>query len=126
MSGGAWEYVASYVDNKNSNISSYGGSLGTSTDMRTKHVYKGGSSDSQTNNYSANSGVYGDAVYETSTSSSSKRSWHGDFSNFPYSSYPFFGRGGNYDNGSAAGVFSFSGGDYYGSDGGFRPVLCVH
>ena len=124
MSGGAWEYVAAYVNNGNSNLTNYGSSL-VNGDAKTKNVYSKGSSDSRDNNYSANSGKYGDAVYETSANgNSSSSSWYGDYSNFPYTSVPFFGRGGGYDYGTLAGVFCFGG------DGGngysffsFRPVL---
>ena len=124
MSGGAWEYVAAYVNNGNSNLTSYGSSL-VNGDAKTKNVYSKGSSDSRDNNYSANSGKYGDAVYETSANgNSSSSSWYGDCSYFPYSSTPFFVRGGYYADGTHAGVFYFSndGGDshsYY----SFRPVL---
>ena len=124
MSGGAWEYVAAYVNNGNSNLTSYGSSL-VNGDAKTKNVYSKGSSDSRDNNYSANSGKYGDAVYETSANgNSSSSSWYGDYSYFPGTSGPFFDRGGYYDGGTNAGVFFF-----YGDDGGrssaysFRPVL---
>ena len=122
MSGGAWEYVAAYVNNGNSNLTSYGSSL-VNGDAKTKNVYSKGSSDSRDNNYSANSGKYGDAVYETSASGSSS-SWYGDYSYFPYTSNPFFERGGYYDDGTIAGVFFFGNisGDSY-SNGSFRPVL---
>ena len=124
MSGGAWEYVAAYVNNGNSNLTNYGSSL-VNGDAKTKNVYSKGSSDSRDNNYSANSGKYGDAVYETSANgNSSSSSWYGDYSNFPYTSGPFFERGGNYNNGTGAGVFYFSNsnGISYGGDS-FRPVL---
>ena len=124
MSGGAWEYVAAYVNNGNSNLTNYGSSL-VNGDAKTKNVYSKGSSDSRDNNYSANSGKYGDAVYETSANgNSSSSSWYGDYSNFPDTSYPFFLRGGSYNNGTVAGVFCF-----YSSTGNshssysFRPVL---
>ena len=124
MSGGAWEYVAAYVNNGNSNLTNYGSSL-VNGDAKTKNVYSKGSSDSRDNNYSANSGKYGDAVYETSANgNSSSSSWYGDYSDFPYTSSPFFGRGGSYNNGTGAGVFYFShyigGSNSYDS---FRPVL---
>ena len=125
MSGGAWEYVAAYVNNGNSNLTSYGSSL-VNGDAKTKNVYSKGSSDSRDNNYSANSGKYGDAVYETSSNSSSpwNLSWYGDYSYFPYAGLPFFVRGGDCDSGAGAGVFCFS---YYDgssiSDASFRPVL---
>ena len=124
MSGGAWEYVAAYVNNGNSNLTSYGSSL-VNGDAKTKNVYSKGSSDSRDNNYSANSGKYGDAVYETSANGNSRNSsWYGDFSSFPDTSYPFFWRGGYYIDGTDTGVFSFD--DNSGSSnsaGSFRPVL---
>ena len=124
MSGGAWEYVAGYVNNGNSSLTSYGSSL-VNGDAKTKNVYSKASSDNETNNYNANSGKYGDAVYETSANgNSSNGSWYGDYSHFPYTSGPFFARGGGYDNGTYAGVFCF----YYNNGGSssnnsFRPVL---
>ena len=124
MSGGAWEYVAGYVNNGDSNLTSYGSSL-VNGDAKTKNVYSKGSSDSRDNNYSANSGKYGDAVYETSANgNSSSSSWYGDYSYFPYAGNPFFLRGGYYNNGTNAGVFSFdcSYGDSNSNDS-FRPVL---
>ena len=124
MSGGAWEYVAAYVNNGNSNLTNYGSSL-VNGDAKTKNVYNKASSDNNTNNYNANSGKYGDAVYETSANgNSSSSSWYGDYSSFPYTSYPFFKRGGFYDNGTSAGVFCFSNGNGNSISGySFRPVL---
>ena len=124
MSGGAWEYVAAYVNNGNSNLTNYGSSL-VNGDAKTKNVYNKASSDNNTNNYNANSGKYGDAVYETSANgNSSSSSWYGDYSYFPDTSDPFFARGGYYNNGTSAGVFYF---DCYNGDGysnsSFRPVL---
>ena len=124
MSGGAWEYVAAYVNNGNSNLTNYGSSL-VNGDAKTKNVYNKASSDNNTNNYNANSGKYGDAVYETSANgNSSSSSWYGDYSNFPYTDWPFFYRGGDYSDGADAGVFFF---DYYNgnsnSNYSFRPVL---
>ena len=134
ISGGAYEYIASYVNNKNSYLQSYGGiaerdlygateeEQNTSTALKT--VYTMGSTDSNTENYNANNGVKGDAVYETSKLSAGSSSWNGDYSYFPYSSYPLFLRGGNYASGSYAGAFHFNyspGGS--GSGVSFRPVL---
>ena len=124
MSGGAWEYVAAYVNNGNSNLTSYGSSL-VNGDAKTKNVYSKGSSDSRDNNYSANSGKYGDAVYETSANgNSSNSSWYGDCSRFPYTDLPFFLRGGLYNGGTGAGVFCFVYSVGNGSSNySFRPVL---
>ena len=124
MSGGSWEYVAAYVNNGNGNLNTYGSSL-VSGEAKTKNVYTMGSGDTRQANYNANAGVYGDAVYETSNGyDSSNQSWHGDYSSFPYSSGPFFDRGGYYGGGSSAGVFSFiyTSGNW-GGGGSFRPVL---
>ena len=124
MSGGAWEYVAGYVNNGNSSLTSYGSSL-VNGDAKTKNVYSKASSDNNTNNYNANSGKYGDAVYETSANgNSSSSSWYGDYSYFPYTSNPFFKRGGNYNNGTNAGVFYFNNNNgNSNSNNSFRPVL---
>ena len=123
MSGGAWEYVAGYVNNGYGNLTTYGSSL-VNGDAKTKNVYSKASSDSYENNYNANSSKYGDAVYETSTNGSGSTSWYGDYSTFPYTSVPFFRRGGYYDGGANAGVFYFSSTDgVSSSNGSFRPVL---
>ena len=124
MSGGAWEYVAGYVNNGNGNLTSYGSSL-VNGDAKTKNVYSKASSDNNTNNYNANSGKYGDAVYETSANGNTgNSSWYGDYSYFPYTGAPFFERGGYYDDGTSAGVFFFSSNrGVSGSIISFRPVL---
>lgn len=136
MSGGAWEYVAGYVNNGNGNLTTYGSTLVNAAD-KYKDVYKV-TSDGQSNNYNnsqpttglgkptKDTGHYGDAVWETSSSYSGSGSWYSDYSNFPNSSFPFFIRGGYCYNASAAGVFSFS--NYNGghdSSISFRVVLPV-
>ena len=121
MNGGACEYVAAYVDN--SYATRYGSSL-VNGEAKTKNVYSKGSSDSNTNNYSANSKKYGDAIYETSTSGGGNTSWYGDNSYFPRTHSPFFLRGGDYFDGAITGVFYFnetSGFNY--AELSFRPVL---
>ena len=124
MSGGAWEYVAGYVNNGNGNLTSYGSSL-VNGDAKTKNVYTKASTDNNTNNYNQNASKYGDAVYETSANgNTSNGSWYGDCSSFPGTSYPFFIRGGGYYDGSNVGVFAFTySSGYYSSDVSFRPVL---
>ena len=98
MSGGAWEYIAAYVKNGHDNLTKNGASLANSNDAKTKNVYSTGSSDSYENNYNANSGKYGDVVYETSENGdASNSSWYGDYSYFPNRSSPFFSRGGCYN-----------------------------
>lgn len=69
--------------------------------------------------------IYGDAIYETSSSGSGKTSWHGANSTFITSNIPWLIRGGRAGL-SRAGVFSFTygGGD---SDNGhsFYPVALI-
>ena len=113
MSGGAWEYVAGYVGNGGS----YASSL-VNAPARYKDTYS---------SYTAptSGGHYGDAVWETSSSSSGSSSWYSDYSSFPDSGN-LFTRGGNYYGGSSAGLFSFynslgSASDFY----SFRVVVPV-
>ena len=95
MSGGAWEYVAGYVGSGGS----YASSL-VNADARYKDIYSSYTSPNS-------GGHYGDAVWETSSSSSNSTSWYNDYSGFPGSNGLFFMRGGVYDYGSDAGLFYF-------------------
>ena len=124
MSGGAWERVAAYVNNGILNNRS----AIVSAPSYMKDVYDMASGDSRQANYEANSDVYGDAVYETSSSANSDNgSWYGDNAYFPYSSASCFTRGGGYSYGSRVGVFYFAGngGGETSSLYGFRPTLII-
>ncbi len=142
LSGNAYERVAGYIPNGTSQLLSYGSPMITSTtdgantngylSYSTKYVtaYPYSSSDSYESNYNQYAAVdsstygYGDAVLETSTTGEGSTSWHGDYSYFPHSTFPFFIRGGYYGYGSNAGLFSFSDTVGYGSsNGSFRAVL---
>ena len=141
MSGGAYEYVAAYVNNGHSNLTTYGSSL-INADPKYKDVYRASATngnDNYSTNYSysqpttgqteitATSGHYGDAVWETSNSgNSSSGSWYSDYSKFPSTNNPFFHRGGGCSGGTVAGVFYFDGssGSSY-SNGSFRVVVPV-
>ena len=129
MSGGAHEYTAGYVNNGNSNLTSNGASLVNGV-AKTKEVYSYNTSqgDDWKYNLTANSSKYGDAIYETSIGEKGKGSdsWYYGYSYFSYSSWPFFLRGGNYDNTTSAGLFSFN--QYTGAahvSYGFRPVIVI-
>ena len=101
MSGGAYEYV---MGNYNDTISS----AGFSSMPAAKYYDK----------YTSSTGKTGDATTETS-------GWYGDSANFPFSSRPWFIRGGYYNGGTNAGVFSFSN-VYFGNsyrDNSARAVL---
>ena len=126
MSGGAYEYVAAYVNNGDSSLTTYGRNL-VNAAAKYKEVYSVGSSDSQSNNYAAASSKYGDAVYETSSSGTRTTSWYLDSSAFPNVNAPFFIRGGYYSSsGSGAGVFYFGHTNGYANIAhGFRVVVPV-
>ena len=96
MSGGAYEYVAAYVNNGNSNLTQNGFSLYNGASY-TKDVYVS-SGDTSEGNYNAASGKYGDAIYETSfMGTGGPNAWYGDIAAFPCTSYAFFIRGGGYN-----------------------------
>ncbi len=125
MSGGAWEYIAAYVDNGVSDLTEYGQNI-INADIKYKDVYIVGASDSTSSNYEANANKYGDAVYETSEGYQFFNSWYEDWSDMPYSSSPWFLRGGLHDFSTEAGAFNFyysaGSGDAYSSQS-FRPVV---
>jgi len=87
MSGPIYQYVAGYIDNE------YAGTTLINADTKYKDVYSIGSSDTSANNYSANKGIKGDAVYETSTDGTTCTSWHKNHSYFPNISGTVFLRG---------------------------------
>ena len=117
LSGGAYEYVASYYNGSTSNnLTNNGSSFAT----------KDGKSDEYSTAYEkdkdkeAEAYKKGDATYETS-------GWNSDYANFVDSDSPFFLRGGSYNNSSDTGVFC-----YFDYDGGanyfsrsFRVCLAV-
>ena len=138
MNGGAWEYVASYVDygdNMSSNPKTYGGygednsllgndsnERATSTAYKTVYPADGENYSNSYNNLAKN--IKGDAIYETSNSASdSSASWFDANANFPDMSNPFFTHSGN-SGSSNAGTFyigSYNGGMSTGHS--FRIVL---
>ena len=140
LNGCVWERTAAYISNGNASLSSYGQSHANttanangyqtlSTKWATVYPYNS-SSDGNTNNYSVYSGKksttygFGDAILEISTTGSGSTSWNGDYSFFPFTSYPFFWRGGSYYDTSRAGLFAFNynvGAPNYFN--GFRSVL---
>ena len=115
MSGGADEYVAACYKGCTNNLTSTDVYISKYIDVYDEY----------------GSSKYGDAVFETSSSSSGATSWFSDLSRFVSSSKKIFVRGGskNIVNGSNAGLFHFNY-DYFGggqrdSNIGFRPVCVV-
>ena len=94
MSGGAWEYV---MGNMSTSSGAYYPSSSGLSQPESKYYdsYAYGTSSA---NYS--NGHLGDATKET-------RAWNGDKTDFTYSSYSWFGRGGSYSNGTGGGIFRY-------------------
>ena len=133
LNGGAWERVASYVNNKRGELGATGGTNtgdlygATETEQSTSTKYKTvySSENNKSKDYqTAGSKNRGDAVYETSSSYSSEiGSWFNSLSNFPSEDNTFFHRGGYYYD-TNSGIFcfsSFNGRAYSGNS--FRPAL---
>ena len=125
MSGGSWEYMANYLGSVTGNqfVSKF-----LTIESKYQTPYAGtGATDStvdRTKNYEANKEKYGDAIWETSNGCNSQYSWNADYSYFPYTSSPFFVRGGDYNGGFTAGPFYFdSSSGWGGSHCSFRIVL---
>ena len=108
LSGGAFEYV---MGNMSSGSGSYtynprnaGSNFSYSTETA-KYIDTYAYGTSNTNQTAYNRARLGDATGEVVSSSS--YAWNGDYAYFVYSSWPWFQRGGVYNDGSYAGVFTF-------------------
>ena len=134
MSGGAYEYTASYLNQ----IEIPSKDLTTAQSMvkkfneniadweKTGYAGTWGVTERKLN-YQANKEKYGDAIWETASDTAgdtSNQNWNADHSDFPYLTDPFFRRGGRYGSGATAGVFAIDNA-YGGADGycSFRPVV---
>ena len=124
MSGGAWEYVMGVQKDSSGNVQvGYSGfSTSSLPDSKYYDLY----------DYQAEDGVgytryhLGDATREVlkNTSSQGGNAWWSDYSYNIYSSNPWVDRGGDYDNGSSAGVFYFNrNSGWGGTSDSFRSVL---
>ena len=94
MSGGSCEYVAGYIDNSNVKSGNHNTDLLDAVAINSKYadVYKA-TNDTAANNYGENKVFKGDAIFETSTSYSSSKGWHGDTVTFLSGSTAVFIRG---------------------------------
>ena len=122
LNGGAYEYVASYVNNKNVNLETYGGKTAgdiygateeeqsTSTKYKTVYYSSMNNIDIKEDYLIAGNKNKGDAVYEISSTynGNNSGSWFNACASFPNGAYPFFVRGGTYVV-TGAGSFSFYG-----------------
>ena len=127
MSGGSWEYVSAYITGKPGS-SGFSESVAVSFDSKYFDFYNASSTSA-----SYEKRILGDATGEMgpfrefldSDSVARYHSiWYSDYSYFVDSSNPWLSRGGLYNNGVLAGIFSFgkfeSGGNVY---FGFRIIL---
>ena len=150
MSGGNWEYVMGVIEDSNGNPISgqnssynsgfngiYGNESGTKTngvdfpvDTRYYDIYKANSTTLGDDTwYKYDNGHLGDGTKEVAVSKSNSSSgdrglWYQDHAGFPPMTSPWFGRGGDFRNGTGAGVLNFnrgSGRAY--SNNSFRVVL---
>ena len=114
MSGGSWEYVmgnmSSTADTYTFNNSNAGFASSWYNDYSNQkyvNTYANGTTDKDQSAY--NRGRLGDATGEVVLSTGGSGGWYNDSAYFPYSSNPWFLRGGFYNLGSGAGVFYFGG-----------------
>ena len=133
LNGGAYEYVASYVNYENStSLATYGGTqrgdlYGISTEQgistKYKTVYKASGTDNNAS-YELAKGIKGDAIYETSNDYSVTASWFNEPAYFPNTGGTFFTRSGGINNINPSGSFYFwhMNGNR-GKDYSFRVVL---
>ena len=122
MSGGSTEYTMGNMVNSSNQFQVSSASNWSTTSTPLAKYY-----DSYTYNTSETTytrGRLGDATVEMAPSSSSNTSWYSDYADFPYSSYSWFQRGGNFNYGTTAGAFNFL---YYDgsaiNDSSFRASL---
>lgn len=142
LSGCAYEYVAAFISKDSYGKFStydwtrYTGLKETSASTKYATRYDNNYSSYYTGNFIVyNCGKIGDASKEVNTGGHDKtdsrtvyKNWLKDDSNFPYSEYPFFVRGGNRSDSTysgLAGVFFTGYADGHNSDdNSFRAVLC--
>jgi hypothetical protein len=135
MSGGAWERT---MGNYN-NLANGGFNASETTNLLNKYVNRYVTPTVNLLNsvgMDYDNTIYGDAMYETSNGAARYNgsawvgtqisSWYTDQSNIPWSSLPWFARGGHFSNSSSAGLFHFNyaGGGTSGNIS-FRPVVSV-
>ena len=110
MSGGAYEYVMGNSSGASGtytyNASSAGSNFSYST-TTAKYVDTYAYGTTSTNQTAYNRARLGDATGEVVLSTGGSGGWYSDYASFASSSYPWFIRGGRYDDGADAGVFYF-------------------
>lgn len=147
MAGGAWEYMANSIEENLDNESSikYIRELRKYT-PNFATIYKGNNKAGELErlaNYKINKGMYGDAIWEISNANekgtdadnmagfvdsdgekySNNKVWNNDYIRFQNKVYPFFIRGGGFNNSSNAGIYCLGeGAESESASHGFRVV----
>ena len=126
MSGGAYEYVMGNMSSTADTYTFYNSSAGFASswyndysNQKYVNTYANGTTRNDQSAY--NRGLLGDATGEVVLSNGGTGRWYNDYMGFPYSSNPWFRRGGSYYYGSDAGVFHF---DYV--NGGADSYYSAH
>ncbi len=121
--GGALEYVSSYINNDETVLTTNGNLLQNESTLYFAQAYAKAGVDTGNNNYVTNAGIYGDAIYEVSTSST--KTWGNNGIDYPNKQRPFFARGGAYDsNYDTVGIFEVVASDGAGNETtSFRIIL---
>lgn len=131
LAGCDYEYISAYLANDHENLKQYGQSITQYDKKSTKYTttYQTGNEDTATENYNVHKNFesvkkYGDAIFETSESSSdeSQTSWQSGLSQYPYVTTPFFMRTNPYDTDASMFGFKFQNGAPHFKIG-FRVVL---
>ena len=124
IAGGSYEYtMGNMVNSSNEFYTSSAGNWSTSTHPLEKYYDK--------YTYNTNMTAYArgrleDAIKEMMPSVVSGNTWYSDYARFPYSSDPWFRRGGGYYSGVSAGAFGFSySNGNANSDNSFRVCLDI-
>ena len=102
MHGGSYEYAMGNMVNGSGSFYSSDSGFNTISSLKYYDSYTYGKS------YAAHSrGKLGDATKEILKASGSTFGWYSGYIAFPYSTSPWFNRGGYYSNGNTNGFFSF-------------------
>ena len=124
MSGGCFEYVMGFELNSNNQFNTAKSSFTTEPNFKYYDKYKYESVDYPQGALTFSRGKLGDATKETlATFGSGTGGWYSDYAYFPSSSNTWFIRGGDYGNGSLAGVFGF--GNSHGPSGSGSSARAV-
>ncbi len=122
MSGGAHDYVMGNMSSTADTYTFYSRSAGFASswyndysNQKYINTYANGSTNTDQTAY--NRARLGDATGEVVLSTEGFGGWYNDYAYFPYSSDPWFKRGGVFSNGSFAGVFYF-----YSNDGSANSI----